>query len=63
MTPRKGWAVLVVWEDGEEEYLHPGIGDDVAIFRTREEAQEKRDFMWIGMEGECQSINVVRYPS
>ena len=60
--PRKGWAVLVVWLDGEEEYLHPGMSDDVAVFRTQEEAQHQRDFMWIGMEGECQSINVMRYP-
>jgi hypothetical protein len=55
------WAVLVVWLDGEEEYLHPGTSGDVAIFPSRERAQEQRDFMWIGMEGECQSINVVRY--
>ena len=57
-----GWAILVVWNDGTEEYLHEGMGVKTARFHSREAAQQQRDFMWIGMEGECQSISVIRHP-
>jgi hypothetical protein len=56
------FAVKVVWDDGEEEYLHPGTNPTgVAFFPTRKKAQDMADFMRQGMEG-CQSINVVKYP-
>jgi hypothetical protein len=57
------WAIKVVWPNGEEEFLHPGITGKVALFRSLKAAKEQRDFMWIGMEGECQSINIVKYRS
>lgn len=51
------YKVLVVWNDGEEEYL--AQGDKDAEFATKKEADDMVAFMKIGMEG-CQSINVVR---
>ena len=58
------WAILVVWMNGEEEYVKQGIGTEIARF-TKRQAQEQREFLWMGMEGDpdVQSVNVVRYPS
>jgi hypothetical protein len=56
------WAILVVWNDGEEEYLHEGLGTQAARFSSRIEAQRQADFMKIGMSDETQSISVVRFP-
>jgi hypothetical protein len=57
-----GYALLVIGLDGEEEYLCDGMGDRPTRFFSRREAQSQKDFMWMGMEGEVQSINVVSYP-
>lgn len=54
------WAIKVIWDDGEDEYLKQG--SRVAVFPSRERAQEMRDFMMEGMSDECQSINVVPAP-
>lgn len=56
------FAILVIWSDGEEEYLHQGLGTTPAMFTSKQHAREQADFMRIGMEGDCQSINVVPYP-
>ena len=56
------WAILVIWNDGEKEYLHEGVGTSPAKFSSRSEACRQKEFMEIGMDGECQSINVVPYP-
>lgn len=56
---RVRYAVLVIWSEGEEEYLREG--DQVAQFRTPRQALELVKFMRQGMDG-VQSINVVRYP-
>lgn len=53
------WAILVVWDDGEEEYLTDAAGN-VAVF-TKARAKEQVEFMKIGMD-EYQSINVVARP-
>lgn len=58
---RQSWAILFVGHDGSQEYLHSGMSDDVAIFRTWDEAAEKRDFIAAGVAGDFQSINIVRY--
>lgn len=55
------YAILVVWNDGEEEYLHEGIGKRTAVFPTRESARGQVEFMKMGMSDECQSISVVVY--
>jgi hypothetical protein len=55
------YAILVVWLDGVEEYVKQG--SDVAIFHSKRAADEQAEFMRMGMEDECQSINVVQYPS
>lgn len=57
------WAVLVTWLDGEEEYLHEGMGDKTARFTTKLAAKEQRDFMMIGMSDEVESIEIVRSPN
>lgn len=56
------FAILVVQDDGEEDYLCEGMGDTPTRFFSRKSAEEFRDFMKIGMEGDVQSINVVPYP-
>lgn len=53
------WSILVVWNDGTEEYVKRGA--EVARF-TKRQAQEQKEFMLMGMDGDCQSINVVRAP-
>jgi hypothetical protein len=52
------FKVLVVWNDGDEEYLAQGARD--AIFTSRHKAEEQAKFMRMGMSDECQSISVVR---
>lgn len=54
------YSVLVVWLDGEREYLKQG--SRTAIFSSRSRAEEQRDFMLEGMEEDVQSINVVPAP-
>ena len=59
---RGGFAILVVDEDGEEEFLCDGLGDTPAKFPSRAAAEKQKEFMLIGMEDDVQSINVVKYP-
>lgn len=54
------WAVLVIWKEGDQEYLHEG--NRIATFRTRKQANSQREFLLVGMEGDVQSINVVKAP-
>lgn len=56
------YAIKVIWNDGSEEYLKDSSGEP-ARFRNRNQAKNQVDFMKIGMEGDCQSINVVSYPA
>lgn len=60
--PYAPYAILVVDEEGEEEYLCDGMGDHPTRFSSREAALDMVAFMKIGMEGDVQSINVVPYP-
>jgi hypothetical protein len=57
-----GFALLVIGLDGEEAYLCNGMGDTPTRFFSKREAQSQKDFLWIGMEGDVQSINIVPYP-
>jgi hypothetical protein len=57
------FAIKVIWNDGEEEFIKEGIGSTPARFSSRSKAEEQVDFMWMGMDnGDCQSINIVPYP-
>jgi hypothetical protein len=56
------YAIKVIDEDGNEQWLCDGLGNVVAKFPSRSAAQRQVEFMKIGMEGDVQSINVVRYP-
>lgn len=57
------WAIEVVWNDGESEFLRRGTAPSgpIATFSSRSRAEEQADFMRVGMDG-VQSINVVKYP-
>lgn len=55
------FSVLVVWHDGEQEYLKQG--EKIAAFSSSEDAEGWRDFMLEGIADEVQSINVVPTPS
>lgn len=58
------FALLVVWKDGEQEFLKEGpSGGPPAHFANRRRAEEMRDFMLEGMSEEVQSINVVSHPN
>jgi hypothetical protein len=55
----KRWQILVVWEDGDEEYLMHGTRR--AIFASREDADKYLEFMYMGMGEGVQSISVVEF--
>lgn len=65
MNKNTRWAILVIWDDGSEEYLKQGVSASaqIARFNNRANAIEQAKFMKMGMDDcECQSINVVPYP-
>jgi hypothetical protein len=51
-----------VQKSGSEIYLCEGLGSTPAKFPSRGAAERQKQFMLIGMEGDVQSINVVKYP-
>lgn len=55
------WAILVIWKNGQEDYVKQGLSDVIATF-SRADAIEQTKFMKIGMDGDCQSINIVPAP-
>ena len=55
------YAILVVWLDGDQEYVKDGLSQDVATFTTKAKAQKKADFMARIGEDEARSISVVKY--
>jgi hypothetical protein len=57
------YAIKVIRKNGGEGYLY-GFGEERPVkFPSRAAALKQVDFMKIGMEGEVQSINVVKYPA
>ena len=56
------YAILVIQQEGDEDYLCDGLGNRPTKFPSRAAAQRQVDFMKIGMDGDVQSINIVRYP-
>lgn len=54
------YAILVVWKDGEQEYLKEG--NVLVKFSSKSRASEQVEFMRMGMEDEVQSINIVSAP-
>lgn len=59
------FSILVVWKNGDEEYLVRGLcaHGPVALFQSRESAEDQRAFLLEGIADEVQSINVVSAPS
>lgn len=53
----KRWKILVVWSNGDEEYVAQGNYD--AVFTSREKAEETAELAKMGMDN-YQSISVVR---
>lgn len=63
MSPNR-WAIKVIWQDGEEEFLREGMSPNgkIALFSSRKRAEQQRDFMLEGIDREMlQSINIVSY--
>jgi hypothetical protein len=58
------YAIKVIQKNGREDYLRDGVSANGRItgFPSYAAAMRQHDFMRIGMEGEVQSINVVKYP-
>jgi len=58
------YAIKVVQKNGDEDYLRDGIAANGRItgFPSYAAAMRQQAFMRIGMEGDVQSINVVKYP-
>lgn len=52
------WKILVVWKNGDVEYV--AQGNDDAIFTSREKAEETAELAKMGMSDQVQSIIVVR---
>lgn len=50
------YKILVVWKNGDEEYLQQGNRD--AIFTSKKAAEDQAEFMRMGVEG-TDSIKVV----
>ena len=56
------YAIKVVNKSGSEIYLCDGLTRTPSRFPSKAAAERQKQFMLIGMEGEVQSINVVKYP-
>jgi hypothetical protein len=58
------YAIKVIQKNGREDYLRDGLAANGRIteFPTYAHAIHKADFLRVGMEGDVQSINVVKYP-
>lgn len=60
---KRRFAIKVIWSNGREEFLREGvIGGPIASFASRDEAQNRRDFLFEGITDEAQSINIVPFP-
>ena len=58
------YAIKVIEKNGDEDYLRDGDGGEGRItgFPSYAAAMRQHEFMSIGMKGDVQSINVVKYP-
>jgi len=56
------YAIKVVQKNGEEDFLCDGLSDRPTRFPSYAAAYHQRDFLKIGMQGDVQSINIVKYP-
>ena len=55
------YAILVVWPDGATEFVKRGLDAGVALFSTKKRAEEKMEFLKVGLQDDVQSISVVKY--
>jgi hypothetical protein len=56
------YAIKVIQKNGDEDFLCDGLGDTPTRFPSYAAAMRQYDFLKVGMEGDVQSINVVKYP-
>lgn len=54
---RRRWKILVVWNNGDEEYVAQGDVD--AIFPSKSHAEENAEMLKMGIS-DYQSVSVVR---
>lgn len=58
----RGWALLVTFDNGEQDYVCDGNGDRISRFRTKDDAEQQASFLRDGLD-EGDRIHVIRYPS
>ena len=56
------YAIKVVQKNGDEDFLCDGLGTVPTRFPSYSAAYRYVDFLKVGMEGDVQSINIVKYP-
>jgi uncharacterized protein YpmB len=57
------FKIQVVFKNGDVDYVCTGTNKaQLAVYRTRQKAQEAADFLRQGISDEVQSINVLRCP-
>ncbi len=56
------YAIRVIQQNGDEDYMCEGLTNVPSRFPSRAAAQRAVDFMQIGMDGDVQSISIVKYP-
>ena len=57
------YAIKVVQKNGDEDFICDGLGNVPTRFPSYADAYHHvKLFLRIGMEGDVQSINVVKYP-
>jgi hypothetical protein len=56
------YAIKVVQKNGDEDFLCDGMGNVPTRFPSYAAAYHQADFLKIGIEGDVQSINIVKYP-
>ena len=55
-------AIKVIQKNGDEDFLCDGMGNTPTRFPSYEAAMRQYEFLKIGLKGDVQSINVVKYP-
>jgi len=58
------YAVKVIYDDGEEDFVCTGFSDRVAVFPSLERAREQADFLNIGLDdGKAFAVRAPRQAS
>lgn len=58
----RGWALLVTFDNGEQDYVCDGTGDRVSRFLRKYDAEQQARFLREGLDA-GDRIHIIRYPS